>query len=306
MAEGAESALPGQPLPVSAGQTKKVDRGKDLNYLDPKAFPSSVACRIQVRVKTLLMLDTAQDFVIVVLTVLVSLAFMWGLNKVWPWEKRHAHNDLIGWQLSVLGTTYAVILGFMLYTVWMDYGAASLNVDNEANALGNIYRLADGLPEQQRGQIRTLARDYAKTAIHDDWPAMQADRIPEATLAINQDMWKTMMAVKGATPTELTAEDHALYELSALTEHRRTRLLQNAFRLPTVLWCVLIIGGIVTIASASMFGAENKGLHGLQVFAFSLLIALVLVAIADIDRPFQGSVHVNDFAFQRAQANMAD
>ena len=32
--------------------------------------------------------------------------------------KRRTYNDIIGWQVSVLGTTYAVILGFMLYTVW--------------------------------------------------------------------------------------------------------------------------------------------------------------------------------------------
>ena len=38
--------------------------------------------------------------------------------------------------------------------------------------------------------------------------------------------------------------------------------------------------------------------------SLATMIALVLVAIADIDRPFQGSVHVNDSAFTRAQLNM--
>ncbi len=114
------------------------------------------------------------------------------------------------------------------------------------------------------------------------------------------------MSVKTASPAELLAEDHAISELSALTEHRRIRLLQNAFRLPGVLWCVLIVGGIVTVASASMFGSASTGLHGFQVLAFSLLVSLVLVAIADIDRPFQGAVHVSDFAFRRAQQNMKD
>jgi hypothetical protein len=38
----------------------------------------------------------------------VSLLFMVGLNRLWPVEKRHTENDLIGWQLNVLGTTYAV------------------------------------------------------------------------------------------------------------------------------------------------------------------------------------------------------
>jgi Protein of unknown function (DUF4239) len=246
------------------------------------------------------MLDTSQSVILVFITVAVSMLFMWVLNRLWPWNKRHAHNDLIGWQLNILGTTYAVILGFMLFTVWTDFGAAELNTDNEANSLANVYRLAAGLPEDERGQIQMLARYYANTVIDKDWPAMAVDLNPDASQKINQDIWKTLMTAKTETPTQLLAEDHAISELSEMTEHRRIRVLQSAFRLPTVLWCVLIIGGAVTIASASMFGSANTSLHRLQVFAFSLLIALVLVAIADIDRPFQGSVHVKDLAFRRA------
>ena len=152
--------------------------------------------------------------------------------------------------------------------------------------------------------MEALARSYAKTVIEEDWPQMEADRLPEGSHQVNQDMWRTLMSVKNGSPTEIIAEDHAISELSALTEHRRIRLLQNANRLPMVLWCVLLVGGIVTVASASMFGSANKSLHALQVFVFSLLVALVLVAVADIDRPFQGTVHVSDYAFRRAQHNM--
>jgi hypothetical protein len=250
------------------------------------------------------MLNYLQSSITVVLAVAASLIFMVGLNRVWPWEKRHAHNDVIGWQLSILGTTYAVILGFMLYAVWTDFSAADLNADFEANALINIYRLADGLPDPQHEQLQALARAYADTAVQDDWPRMSIDQIPEKSQVLDREMWTTLMSVKTASPTQITAEDHALSELSALTEHRGTRLLQSASRLPNVLWWVLIVGGVVTIASASMFGSENTILHGLQVFAFSLLVSLVLVAIADIDRPFEGSVHVSAYAFRRAQMNM--
>jgi Protein of unknown function (DUF4239) len=246
------------------------------------------------------------NFVIVIFAVGGSLLFMWCLNRLWPWEKRHAHNDLIGWQLGILGTTYAVILGFMLYTVWTNFGAAKLNAENEANALENIYRLAEGLPQPQRGQMEALARSYASAVIDEDWPQMAADHVPEESRKVNEDLWKTLMSVKTGSPTEIIAEDHALSELSSLTEHRRIRLLQNATRLPAVLWCVLIIGGIVTIGSSSMFGSANKPLHTLQVSVFSLLIALALVAVVDIDRPFQGSVRVDNYPFQRAQHNMPE
>ncbi len=250
------------------------------------------------------MLNDTQDVLLVLLTLACSLAFMAVLNRIWKPDNRRLHNDLIGWQFSVLGTTYAVILGFMLYTVWMNFGAADLNADAEANALVNIYRLAEGLPDPQRTQIQTLTQTYAAVVINREWPQMAADQMPDETRIINAAMWKTLMTLKATLPTQATAEDHALYELSALTEHRRTRFLQSAERLPGVLWFVLIIGGLVTVASSCAFGSLNSGLHGTQVFAFSLLISLVLIAIADIDRPFEGRVHVTTYSFVRAQLNM--
>ena len=250
------------------------------------------------------MLSFLQDIFTLVLTTTGSLLLVATLNRFWPKEKRRVHNDLIGWQLGILGTTYAVILGFMLYTVWTDFGAANLNVDLEANALRNLYRLAEGLPQQQRTLLEGQTRNYGQTVIERDWPEMARGQVPEESHEINQEMWKTLMSVKTAAPAEFLAEDHALTELSALTEHRRTRLIQSRSQLPAIFWCVLVTGAVVTIFSASMFGSENAALHAIQVFSFTLLIMLALLAIADVNLPFRGWVHISDYAFQRARQNM--
>jgi hypothetical protein len=253
------------------------------------------------------MLTTGQDIVIVILIVTCSQIFMLLVNRCWPASQRVAHNDIIGWQLGILGTTYAVIMGFMLYTVWTDFGAAELNADSESNALLNIYRLADGLPEQQRNELKQAARAYADVVVQQDWPSMLAgENVPLKSREAATKMWQILMSIKSASGVELTAEDHALYELSTLAEHRQMRRLQSVSRLPRVLWFVLIVGGVVTIASSCMFGSANTTLHGVQVFAFSLLIALVLIAIGDIDRPFQGTVHVKETPFTRAQSIMQE
>jgi Protein of unknown function (DUF4239) len=252
------------------------------------------------------MLSLAANILILFSIVAGSMLFMTVLNRLWPREKRQAHNDLIGWQLNIIGTTYAVILGFMLYTVWTDFGAANLNVDLEASALRNVYRLAQGLPEEQRIKLQNQCHAYANAVINQDWPEMANNLTPEESHDINQEMWKTLMSVKLATPSEITAEDHALTELSALTEHRRTRLLQSQYRLPTIFWGVLLIGAFLTIASTSMFGSGNAILHTIQVFSFTLLITLVLLAVADVNRPFRGWVHVSNYAFVRAQENMGE
>jgi Protein of unknown function (DUF4239) len=250
------------------------------------------------------MLDAGQNVIIVIVALACSLSFMAAVNYYWPAEKRRAHNDLIGWQLSVLGTTYAVIIGFMLYTVWVDFGSAELNADAEANALVNLYRLADGLAPEEGAKLKSLAQAYGDAVVDLEWKEMANATIPTETREISRQMWQTITASKAASPAELTVEDHAISQLSALAASRRIRLVQSEARIPGVLWFVLLIGGAVTIASTCMFGAANGPLHVIQVSAFTLLIALVLVAIADINRPYQGSVHVSDYPFRRAQMEM--
>ncbi len=250
------------------------------------------------------MVTFTQNIVVVAAAVLGSLLFMVGLNRFWPPEKRRAFNDLIGWQLGVLGTTYAVILGFMLYTVWTSFGEADLNVDREANAVLDIYRLANGMPEPQRTQLQALARSYVNAVIVQEWPQMAEGVVPEQSSALNQEMWKAAMSMKASSPTEVNAQESALSQLSLLMQCGLIRKRQSTFRLPGLLWGVLLVGGALTIVSACLFSAESVKLQGLHVFSISLLVSLSLIAIADIHRPFHGPIRVGDDAFLTVQQSM--
>jgi hypothetical protein len=249
------------------------------------------------------MLTLGQNCLILIAVMAVSLLFMFWLNRAWPVAKRHHPNDLVGWQLSVLGTTYAVTLGFMMYTGWTNFNAAHLNAELEANALRNIYRLAEGMPQQQ-AQIQKMVRAYADAVVNHDWPDMAAGKLPEDSHEINEALWKEILSIKVGSASEIAAEDHALTELTTLTMHRRTRLLQSTYRLPSIFWCVLLSGGILTVLSVSIFGSANTRVHTVQVFSLTLLITLVMLAIADVDRPYQGWLHISDYAFRRAQTTM--
>jgi len=248
----------------------------------------------------------SQNVIVITAAAIVSLLVLFGLNRVWPWDKRGNYNDLIGSQLSILGTTYAVILGFMLFAVWNAYREADLNVDLEANAVVDIYHLAQGLPEPQRAQLQNLARSYVDVVLNRDWPQMGAGEEPKQSSEINAEMWKTVTSAQPKSMAEQTTQDHALAELSTLSQGRFTRVFQSTMRLPNVLWCVLLVGGALTIVSACMFGSQNRRLQALQVISLALLVSLSLVAIADIHRPFRGLIHVRDSAFQRARQSMQD
>jgi len=242
--------------------------------------------------------------VVIIVCITAALGFLFGIRRLWVPSARRVHNDAIGPNVSVIGTTYAVIIAFMLSGVWTDMQAARLNTEQEANSLVNIYRFAEELPAQSRAEIQKLVQDYAQVMVSREWPAMARDDSSAAGHAIMRGLWHAMASVAPRTSTEQQVMDHSLSELSTMTEHRRIRLLQSRKRLPAILWAVLIVGGIVTVGSTCLFGIEDFKLHIVQVFEISFLISLMLVAIAAIDRPFQGQVHVSPDAFQYAIETM--
>jgi len=112
------------------------------------------------------------------------------------------------------------------------------------------------------------------------------------------------MSLDSLTPMQSLSADHALSELSALTKHRRTRLLHSSSQLPPIFWWLLLVGGFLTIVAVAMFGSMNLRVHTFQVGSLTLLVTLSMLAIADLDRPFGGWVHIDPAAFERARLEL--
>jgi uncharacterized protein DUF4239 len=248
--------------------------------------------------------SVAGSIVIILICIASALAFLFLIHRLWIPSRRQLHNDAIGPNVSVIGTTYAVLIAFMLSGVWNEMQAASVNTEQEANSLVNIFRFAQQLPSDARAEIQKLARDYARVMIDEEWQDMTEEKSSPEGHAITHALWSAIANVQPHTATEQQFMDHSLNELTTMTEHRRIRLLQSRQRLPPLLWAVLIVGGIVTVGSTCLFGIEDFKLHIVQVFEISFLISLMLIAIAAIDRPFQGQVHVPSDAFRYALDTM--
>jgi hypothetical protein len=233
----------------------------------------------------------------IIFSIGIAILFLYVLRCIWQPSKRSPHNDVVGPSVGVIGTTYAVILAFMLSGVWSSFQEAQTNEEQEASNLVTLFRLAQGLPRDAQERLRKMTRDYANVMVHAEWTEMQHERFSTEGQRIVTDLWKLLESVQPQSMSEQIALGRALGELSTMTERRRIRLLQSRTNLPPILWAVLLAGGMVTVVSICLFGVEDFKLHVVQVFAVSFLLSLVLVAIADIDRPFQGSVHVDPTGF---------
>ena len=250
------------------------------------------------------MLNTVESIALMILIVTGSLGCLTLLRRVWPSQERRQHNDLIGWLLSVIGTTYAVIIAFMLYAVWTNFEAANGNAEAEADSLINVARLAQGLPAAQRLEIQSLTRQYVDVMLTEEWPAMRDLRFSPASARITEELWTAATHSDARTVSEQADLEQTLTELSNMTGHRRLRSLQASTGIPAILWAVLIVGAIITIVSACLFGSTNFKFHLAQVVMLSLMLSLILVAIADISRPFQGAIYVAPVGFERARTTL--
>ncbi len=100
---------------------------------------------------------------------------------------------------------------------------------------------------------------------------------------------------------EQTSWNHVLTELTNMTEHRRLRELQKQLKTPQHLVarpdCRRSADYLVLVFIRHR---QFQTSHPSGILALSFLLALALVAIADIDRPFRGAVHVNPLGFEHA------
>jgi hypothetical protein len=82
-----------------------------------------------------------------VLIVLVVLAVgLRLLQRFVPHHVREAHNDVAGFIFAAVGVLYAVLLGFVVITVWTNNDAARQTTFKEADALAGIYWISRDLP----------------------------------------------------------------------------------------------------------------------------------------------------------------
>ncbi|MGA9585949.1 MAG: hypothetical protein WBQ95_11520 [Terracidiphilus sp.] len=251
------------------------------------------------------MLSYLQSILVIVAGLLVTVLATWIVNRFWQASDRRAYNDVMGWQFGVLGTTYAVILGFMLSSVWTSYMNTSEDVSEEAIANLGVFRSAENLPKPYSDRLRGLATDYASVVLDREWPAMAKEETPKEGDSVIASMWILSLDMLNNLPAQSDAASSVRAAIRLLQDKRERRREQYRSRLPPIMWAVLIGGAILVIASSCLSGNENLRLHYFHVLSITALILLMLTAIADIARPFEGGTSLDPAAFRDAFSRMS-
>jgi hypothetical protein len=204
-----------------------------------------------------------------------------------------------GFIYAVLGVSYAVLLGLMLIAVWEQWNAAQDVASDEANELAGIFWFAHALPQPEGRHIQELARSYAEVVVEEEWPLMEQGRSSPKAWATLDELRGAILGLDPPTGAQQVRYNQVLEQLHALGDARRERLLAANEGLATILWVVLIGGGVITIAFTYLFGLEDTVVHTLMVAALAMILSLSLFTVAALDYPFKGDVRIHPAAFEQ-------
>ena len=84
------------------------------------------------------------------------------VHRLVPAVSRQRSNDVAGFIYAALGVIYAVLLALVVIAVWEEYQSAGETVEQEANAVAEIFWLGNRLPEPEGVHVQELARSYAE------------------------------------------------------------------------------------------------------------------------------------------------
>jgi hypothetical protein len=241
--------------------------------------------------------------IIVVSGVIFSILGLVIARRFVPHHRLKTHNDVTGPIFGTLGTVYAVFLAFVLIIVWQNFDKSKLNVENEANCLGDLYRDAESFSATFKQEARLLLNEYTKAVVDEEWKTMVEGRPSSRVEEIVKKLFFLYGNYLPTTTTEQTFFEESVRKLNELDELRTMRLMDSRTGINPLLWLILIVGGVVVIVFTFFFGAENFKAQLIITVLLTTLISLFLFTILSLDFPFSGSMSISPSPFKQIAIN---
>jgi hypothetical protein len=196
-----------------------------------------------------------------------------------------------------LGALVGAMLGLLAFILAFTFGMTGARFDarkqlvlEESNAIGTTYLRAGLLPEKQGLEIRRLLRDYAEVRL--GAKDVEIQEVLAKSEEIHVRLWSQ---AKSLIKEDMDSEVRSLF-IASLNEmidlHQSRQTVGLEFRLPAWVWLsVQFLSVLSMLALGYQTGMTGtRRLLGMPVLA--LAFSLVIVMIADTDRPDEGFIRV--------------
>jgi protein-S-isoprenylcysteine O-methyltransferase Ste14 len=227
-------------------------------------------------------------FIIVVASVIGVVAILL-LRRVAPDGSFFDNHDRAAGMFGVLGTVFAILIGFIILFAFDSHSTARNAASTEASTVLDAFETAElfGPPGQD---LQADLICYSRAVIHDGWKQMQ-DANPSV---IVEDWNRRLDITTNALPTNTNKQDDGFQQLldarGKRDEARRIRLQEAGHTIPAIIWVAVILACLAPFAFAVFF-ADPKEKWWIQALGMGLVTALTVaafLAVYSLDDPFSG------------------
>jgi hypothetical protein len=244
-------------------------------------------------------------FFLVGASTLVSVVGLLVVRKVLHSKNLISSHDVGGYLLSVVGTTYAVILGLIVVDAMAKFQEARQTTERESNALADVVLLSNQLPSRQRARIHELAQAYVERVLEDEWPILDYGQFAPSARRAAIDLIDAVAAFEPQTPKEQEIYATELEALCEFWNSRRTRTNTAAHGVPTLEWVVLLVGAVITVSFTYFFKLEHLRIQMVMTALVAMIIALCLYLVLMFGYPYSGELKIDPAPFKVTEAIIA-
>jgi hypothetical protein len=231
--------------------------------------------------------------VIVVGSALAGVAGLLAVVRWLPQARRHGDNDVKGVFFGAVAVLYAVLLAFVVVTVWSDFSDAGKATQVEATRASALLRDATAFPVDTRQRVRRRVLEYVRVVVDDEWNTLASGRPSAAAIRAFDALWTEYANLRPRGQVTEIMYRESISRLNELGENRELRVIASRATLPTAMWILLIAGFAVCVAFAYLFGMESLATHAIAVGAIAALVGFVLFLIFALQHPFAGDVQIS-------------
>lgn len=204
------------------------------------------------------------------------------------WFGGREFNDLVGLYISAFGVLYGITLGLISVAAWENFGEVEGLVSQEAAAVAALYRSVDCYSEPIRTELTGMLRDYTRQIIDVSWPEMRRGIVPLGGHPLIVRFQQRLVAFEPQTEAQIALHRESLYRFNQTIEFRRLRMDCVEWRLPTILWVVVLAGSMMSFVLTWLLVVENEVLHNVLTGIMAVLLGLLIYFLLTLDLPFEG------------------
>ncbi|WP_018684207.1 DUF4239 domain-containing protein [Actinokineospora enzanensis] len=236
----------------------------------------------------------------------VTAAVAYLIRRIGETQGTMDNNEAAGQVFTIVGGLHAVLLAFVLISLFDATDAAEEDSYREADNLVAAQWAADSLGEPTRTELHDLTATYLNTVIQQEWPDLvQGDD------DVSGDGWQTLDRMRQAVAKAQATDDwqndeksDAANKLWEVYQARQDRLNAAGNGISDVLWFALIAGSVMSVALPLMFGGPRPVTHIVIVSILAGTLSLLLFATHQLQNPYSGGAKIEPAAFESAQARL--